>query len=109
MIASSNEGLTYSTTPGSMNVDSWYALNRLILNLSEIQFSIQPLNPTSSNDVQIRVTLPPSDFELLPQPCQLAFKNYLMDEELVTCETDVDTNTLVLSQVLQKPYIFNSE
>ena len=99
-------GMVYTTTPGTMNVGDWYASNRLVSALSEITFSVQPLNPTATKDVQIKLILPTEDFELLPDPCEMEYYNLLVDSRTTVCETNAAENMLILSQVLNERYSF---
>ena len=54
-VVQTSGGMVHTTTPGTMNVRDWYASNRLVSALSEIQFAMQPLNPSLSPDVQMKV------------------------------------------------------
>jgi hypothetical protein len=45
-IVNTTGGLVYKTTPGTIQVQQWFASNRLVSSQSEITFSVQPLNPS---------------------------------------------------------------
>lgn len=74
-IVRTSGGIVYTTTPGEIYVQSWYASNRLVSALSEITFSIQPRNPTPTSDVRIILYLPSDDFEGVPDPCAVTYYN----------------------------------
>ena len=97
-------GMLHTTTPGSMIIRDWYASNRLVSSLSELTFSVQPLDPTSSSDVQLKLRLPEADFEELPEPCVVSYHNQLVNDETWKCETDPETNSFVLQELLKDPY-----
>ena len=67
----------HTTTPGTILVKEgkWYASNLVVSALSELTFSVRPLDPTSSANVQIKLKLPSEDFEELPDPCEISYHN----------------------------------
>ena len=96
--------MVHTTTPGSMVVKDWYASNRLVSTPSELTFVVQPLDPTSSSNVQIRLKLPQEDFEVLPDPCVVSYHNQMVNEETWKCQTEAETNTFILQDLLKQRY-----
>lgn len=106
-IVETTGGMVYTTTPGTMKVGDWYASNRLVSAFSELTFSVQPLDPTVSSNVQVKLSLPSEDFEVLPDdPCDVSYHNQLIRDGPKLCKTDVDTNTIILQDLLKDPYQF---
>lgn len=78
-IVRTSGGIVYTTTPGDVMIQSWYASNRLVSAYSEISFSLQPLNPTPNSDVRVILYLPKEDFEEIPDPCIVTYYNQLVN------------------------------
>jgi len=106
-IVKTSGGMVYTTSPGSVKVNSWFASNRLVSALSDITFSVQPFNPSPAADVQIKLYLPREDFEEVPSPCKVVFTNQLVDASKISCASDPSANALILSHVLKDRYTFN--
>ena len=101
--------MTYTTTPGTMFAQDlqWYAANRLVSANSEITFAIQPANPSQSGNVQIKLAMPAADFEELPEDCEIIYQNSLVSDNSAVCETDLESNTFILSNLLNDRYIYD--
>ena len=50
-IVRTSGGLVYTTTPGEVLIQPWYASNRLVSAYSQLTVSLQPINPSPTADV----------------------------------------------------------
>ena len=103
-VVKTSGGMVHTTTPGTIDVPEWYSENRLVSFPTELTFSLQPTNPTQSDIVQIKLGMPPEDFEVLPDPCAITYNNQLVNVNTWSCTTDTATNTFIIEAQLMDPY-----
>ena len=102
MIFQTTRSLTFTTTPGGINTQKWYAGTEVVDEMSTLLISVQPLSPTYSADAQLIVQFPLEDFPDPFGPCELEaeYTATLVNPDAITCESvtaDDNTNSLVIT------------
>ena len=100
-ISTTSTGLSYKTTPGSINIGDWNVWSPTVSESTLITFSFQPQHNSMNPDTMVKISLPADDF-ILPSPCLVEDNNQYIDLATIDCSTD--GNSLIFKHVLKEAY-----